>query len=447
LRNISDINDIQAESGVICTLLFHPDFILHSDFLKPSHFSDKKNSCIYWAIQELYKSGVDKIDSFNLSSIINSNSAVKKKMEEFDIRSLDELIDLAKNVERNTVDEYLIIARQVTSLAFKRTLYKKLNELQGDCFDDKYDLGKLNTKVYNEIDKIAEDFMLDDTVELFGQKYDSIIKEIKDRQTSNGNYGLPSKFPTFNKYFQYERNELVVYRAKRKMGKSCLLMNECIHKLQNNCAVAYLDSEMSDRNFTERALANLSGVPVYKIKNGSYTPSEEQLINEAGKFLKQSKLCHMYDPNWTFDKIYTCCKTLQYKMGLDFLIFDYMKSGEVDSDRQYNSLGNFTNFLKNNISGGLNIPVATACQSNRKGDVADSFKIEQFCSTEIVLRQKTQDEIETDGEDCGNYAATILLNRNGSQMDEDDYIDLLFDGKTTTISEAKKQHEKKELPI
>ncbi|MFR7443134.1 MAG: hypothetical protein ACLUUO_06085 [Sellimonas intestinalis] len=40
---------------MIATLVHHPEFILHTDYLKPSYFYNVENGCIYWAISELYK--------------------------------------------------------------------------------------------------------------------------------------------------------------------------------------------------------------------------------------------------------------------------------------------------------------------------------------------------------------------------------------------------------
>ena len=42
--DISELSDIQSESGVIGTLIFHPDYILHSDtFLRAGHFFNVEN--------------------------------------------------------------------------------------------------------------------------------------------------------------------------------------------------------------------------------------------------------------------------------------------------------------------------------------------------------------------------------------------------------------------
>ena len=56
--DITELSDIQSESGVIGTLIYHPEFILHTDYLLPSYFYGVENGCIYWAIQDLYKNGV-----------------------------------------------------------------------------------------------------------------------------------------------------------------------------------------------------------------------------------------------------------------------------------------------------------------------------------------------------------------------------------------------------
>jgi replicative DNA helicase len=221
------------------------------------------------------------------------------------------------------------------------------------------------------------------------------------------------------------------------------MMNECIHKLQNNIPTLYIDTEMSDRNFTERLIANLSGIPIYKIKSGNYGSSDEIIINEAKDFIKSSKLVHIYDPFWTNDKVYTTCKILQYKMDLQFVIYDYLKSNATDSSGQYNDLGNKTNFLKNDIAGGLQISVLAGAQLNRGNEIADSYKIEQYASTILNLRPKSGEEIMQDGKECGNYALSVKLNRNGEQQDIDsgEYIDLLFKGNVAIMEQAQKQHE------
>ena len=54
-------------------------------------------------------------------------------------------------------------------------------------------------------------------------------------------------------------------------------------------------------------------------------------------------------------------------------------------------------------------------------EISDSDKIARYISTNIMWRKKTTEEIQRDGLECGNYAMNININRNGMQMEEDDY--------------------------
>lgn len=54
-----ELFDTQAETSLISTLFFHPDFALYSEYLKAKNFYNKENGCIYWAINELLNKGIN----------------------------------------------------------------------------------------------------------------------------------------------------------------------------------------------------------------------------------------------------------------------------------------------------------------------------------------------------------------------------------------------------
>lgn len=80
-----------------------------------------------------------------------------------------------------------------------------------------------------------------------------------------------------------------------------------------------------------------------------------------------------------------------------------------------------------------------AAQATSTGKVADSAKIGRNASTIAMIQDKTPEEIEADGPECGNKKMKIILNRNGMQHANGEYIDLLFDGNHILYEEAK-QH-------
>lgn len=437
--DIAELSDIQSESGIIGTLIYHPEFILHTDYLLPSYFYGTENGCIYWSIQELYRDGITNIDAYNISNKLQSNKGVSKTIEKYNLPSVQEFMELYKETARHTLEEYKLLANNIVSLAFKRDLVKTLNQLSANCYDKECSLDKLSNDVYRELDKLTQKYVTSSEIKTLGENIDEIWEEIVGRRTEDGIYGIPSKFKSFAEYFTYEPGELVVVQAKYKQGKSVFLMNEAIHKLKNGVPTLVVDSEMPTRLYTERLLSNLSGIDMKRIKNGNYTEQEEENIKFWINWLKEQPFIHIYDPQLNDEKLYSVCKMLKHKMDLGFVVYDYLKSNETSTGDNYNVLGAKCDFLKNNIAGELDLAVLAACQLNRNGEVADSIKINRYLSVGIRWEHKSQEMIHRDGLACGNAYAKIYPNRLGKQMQEDDqteYIDFVFDGDKMTIMEA-----------
>ena len=446
MQDIAELSDMQSESGIIGTLIYHPEFIEHTDFLQPRYFYNVENSLIYWGIRELTREGILNIDAYNLSNKLKSNAAVQKKLDQYNLPNIQEWMQSYKVVARQTLEEYKILAEDVTALAFKRELVNTLDHLKSACFQRDLDLNCLSNKVYGSLDDLTEKFFTSEEIHTLGEELDDIWAEIEKRRSADGIYGVPSKYNSFLPYFTYEPGELVLIQAKYKQGKSALLMNEAVHKLQNGVPTLVVDTEMSTRQYTERLLAHVAGVSNKKIKNGTYNEEEWQRVKEARVWLKRQQFVHIYDPNMTMDKLYSICKMLKRKIGLGFVVYDYLKFNDGTSSEIYNVLGAKCDFLKNKIAGELDLPVLSAAQLNRAGEIADSYKINMYLSVAIKWGYKTQEMQISDGVECGNMYAKIYINRLGEQMQEDDqdaYIDFFFNGDTMTVEEAE-QHQRTE---
>lgn len=95
--------------------------------------------------------------------------------------------------------------------------------------------------------------------------------------------------------------------------------------------------------------------------------------------------------------------------------------------------------IKNQVCGDLGICGIGAAQATVSGRLADSAKIARNASTIAMITDKTPEEIEEDGVECGNKKLRVVVNRNGAQMSQDEYIDLRFDGNHILYEQAK-QH-------
>lgn len=435
------ISDTQAEAGIIATLIYNPLFYLHNEQLKHSHFYNEESACLYWGISKLLKQGVENIDAFNLSTVLNSAESVKNTFNKYNI-NLNEYIDLSKNIVRNSLEEYRLLVNRVLALAFKRELSKKLKKIENICLDvDQENIFELSDNIYNILDKLNEEYILNsnDEIKLLGEELDDIWDDIRN-DSKNPKAILVPKLPSLKNYFTYTKGEVIMLVARYKQGKSAILMNEALYQAQQGHTVVYLDSEMKKKEFVIRALANVSQIDVKKIKDGSYTASEEQILNESLKLLKTYKLIHKYKPSWTEHDLYSTVKILQHKHGVGFFVFDYIKAHAGDANQLYNRLGAISDYIKNDIAGGLDIPVLTAAQLNRNGEISDSDKLARHVSTVVYWRQKTKKEMDGGNwRKVGNGILNVRTNRLGEQMTEDEGIHCVFDGNKMSIYEAPEQ--------
>ena len=131
---------------------------------------------------------------------------------------------------------------------------------------------------------------------------------------------------------------------------------------------------------------------------------------------------------------------MYHTTGVDVVVIDYFKNtSDGDAFAVYTSMGSLTDMVKNRICGEHNVAGIGAAQATSSGRLADSAKIARNASTILMLSDKTPDEIETDGAECGNKKLIVKFNRNGAQMSDGEYIDMRFDGDRILYEEAK-QH-------
>jgi replicative DNA helicase len=210
---LSDVllpHDTQAEVGIIATLIVSPEYCIQLSWFKADYFYHMENKCLYWAITELAKQDINNIDDFNIIKKINENKGVKGVFEELKIPSIQELLDNYKIVARQSFEEYKMLVNRVTNLAYKRRAYKVANEFSKICLkDDNTNLNDLNLKFHEEMNKLAEKFIINHDITLIGDVIDDVWAEI-EQQRQGGLIGIPSKYDFLNEYFTYQNSELVV---------------------------------------------------------------------------------------------------------------------------------------------------------------------------------------------------------------------------------------------
>lgn len=432
------INALDSESGIIASLIHNPKLSFYSEQLLPLHFTTKDNRCVYVALCKLAANGIDRADPYNIIEILNSDEATRKYADELSIDKLQELVDMSDVLARNSPEEYKILVSNVLDAAFRRDMYQRLTDCQKLCLDRK-EIG-IERKIYNMVDEVMTSYSYVDEVPEFCEVVDELWEDIEAHQ-NGAMVGLPFKFPTLNEFVTLEPSELVVVAAKAKGAKSMFMLNEAVDVLKMGKSVLYIDSELSSRLFLIRLVSHLTQIEFSRVKSGRYNEIEEQQIKEAIRWIKQQKFVHIYMPVFSVDSIYTAVKSTMHRFdGLDLMIVDYIKSQNTEGAWEaYAELGKVTDFIKNTCAGTLGIAALAAAQLTDANKLADSAKIVRNASTILMLLDKTPEEIEIDGAECGEKKILCTQNRNGMQHAPGEYIDISFHGNTCTLTEAK-QH-------
>lgn len=431
--DIEQVKDISAEAGIIATIIKNPDFTYYSDYLIPNHFKDRSNAYLYWAIRELAKRNVVKIDAFNITNMLNNNKSASKMTEVLTIPALNELIDTSDVIARESIEDYKILVDSVYNKSLRRELFYTLRRCERLCFTDQEDVEQDIGRI---IDNVSLKYSSVKEIPQYKDVVDDYWSEIQKRQ-QKGMFGIPFKFKALNKYATIEPKELFLFAAKAKEGKSIMLLNEAVDLLKRDQRVLYIDSELNSITFTLRLLSHLTGIDFKKLKKGTYSKEEAKKIDEQRTWLKTRKFTHINIPIFDSKSIYTTIRKVNNTQGIDVLIIDYFKSkSDGDAFATYQEMGALVDMIKNKVCTDMDIAGLGAVQTNQYGKIADSEKIGRNASAVAVIKEKTPEEIVADGKHCGNKKLRISLNRNGEQMAEDEYIDLNFNGNVILYEEA-----------
>lgn len=438
--NAGDINSLESESGIIATLIHHPEFCFFSDRLLPNHFTNKQNRYVYTAICQLAKNDIKTVDAYNILEALNSSDLTRKYADDLSVGELQELVEMSGVLARNTIEEYNLLVSNVLDSAFRRDAFTTLRECQTLCYDrSSQDIGQ---KISNKIDDVLVSYSTVDDIPEFKDVVDDLWREVEEHQ-DGAEAGIPFKFKTLNEYVRIEQGELVVVAAPAKGAKSMFMLNEAVDILRQGKSVFYLDSELSSRLFLCRLVSHLTGIEFSRVRSGRYTDYEKQLIDEQLAWIKKQRFVHMYMPIFDRQSIYTAVKKAMHKLsGLDVLIVDYLKPSGTSAEAYtvYAELGGLADLIKNDICGKLGIAGLAAAQLNNYGRLADSAKIARNASTILIMTDKTEEELEMDGENSGEKKLIVAQNRNGMQHVSGEWINLDFNGNTCLLNEASKQH-------
>lgn len=440
---MAKLSDEGIERAILACLMIEPTKMVDcSTKLTIEDLVNQNNKYLYEIMLAVYKkhgAGKYSFDLASLISIAESNGAKDKFLEKSGGEEYIEYLTIVKNsmVDVNKFDSYL---ERILELSIKRKILKNVDEFKNEVLNSNLSPDELATKERNSLDVILlESDSNEFKVENLATNAESLVKEAMLQKKEL--IGIPTGFPNLDKKIEgLRKGTLTIIAAPKKTGKSAFLMNIGINVgIKRRIPTLMISTEMSDAEIMWRTISNLSSVPQNNIIKGLVSDKDKQKIDNAILEFKQGQFYHITLRGFTLEKIMGVVrKFISNHVGYlpngearDCLVlFDYIKMPQAELKsakdlKEHKVLGMLSDGLKI-LAGEQMIPLVTACQTNRAGDVANSYELTWFCDTYMELTKKTQKEMDNNAMASmytGNQRLKITANRGA----EEDHKGLDFD--------------------
>lgn len=428
-----------SERAILACLMKEPVKMIDcSTKLTPEDFAGPNNRYLYRIMSHIFaKSGGKKCD-FDITSLIERAKELGKEEQFLEASGGRDQLEFLKTIKDSdgfvSLENFDGYVDTIYSLSVKRKLLDNAEAFKEKIF---------STEVTPEELMVQEQKELDNILISKGADTEKIsnVAGLADDYLYNGLWvkkrdivGIKTGFSQLDRTIEgLKRKNLVIVCAPKKTGKSAFLMNIGLNVgVRQNIPTLMVSTEMPDEEILTRCLSNLSGIREQDVIKGSFNNQDEQAkVIKAQAALEAGSFYHLFMPGFTLEKVIAVCrKFVNNTVGFNddgtvkdcLFMFDYIKMPQVGlsakrEEKEYKVLGQMADALKI-LSGQLDIPILTACQTNRGGDVANSFELTWFCNTFMILQNKTDREMqkeEGEGGYMGNQKLRITDNRGGEE--------------------------------
>lgn len=245
--------------------------------------------------------------------------------------------------------------------------------------------------------------------------------------------------------------------ARPKSGKTVFIDNVCLHLSGELGIPTYnADTEMTQEEHLARILAHLTGIEIRHIESGKVSKQEAKLLRQKMEWLQTIPYYYESVIDKTFEEQIASMRRWVVKyVGYDhegrmkdaLIAYDYLQltdPGGFHGDfKEYQLLG-FQMVALHRLAKRCDVPILSMLQLNRDGIdkettavAAGSDRIIWKCANFSILKRKDPEEIAADGGPAnGTLKLLNLISRHGEGMQNGNYINIKFTGKTAQMSEG-----------
>lgn len=385
-RTLPHSND--AETMVLGSMMLNEDHALNGlERLDEIDFYNAANRTIFSAMKDLSRNNSN-ID------IITVGDYLSTKRKEHLAGGKGYLEDLVnKAFIKGDYDSWLNIVEQKSQL---RRLIKASQNIMEEAFSST-DASAVLNHAEREIFDISTNKKKLDFEELPKVMVD-VMNHFRDNPFVPGQLsGVDTGFYDLNKNLAgFQKTDLIILAARPAMGKTALALNFARNAaIKSKSTVAIFSLEMSKEQLALRMMSMGSRVDARKIKTGDLDTAEFELLGEAIKEYKKTKIFVSECPGATVREIRSQCRKIKIKHGLDLVVIDYLQLMTGDGESHQIMISNISRSLKA-LAMELGCPVIALSQLSRRpeerkdhrpilSDLRDSGSIEQDADVVMLL--------------------------------------------------------------
>lgn len=430
--------DLEAEMGVIGSILLMPEVCDEIASLKADDFYDDANRKIYHQLREMHDTG-EKIDVTLLVARLRTAGDYEK------IGGAPYLARLSGAVPNAAHAVFY------SSIVMEKAVYRKLIESSTDILRDAYDQNSTAKELCAQAEQKVFAIMdgrggqsVHSISDVLHQAMDRMEARLRDEYVDGGAETGLSRFDEMTGGLH--NGELIILAARPSMGKTALAMNIAEHvSIEQRAPVLFVSLEMSGIELADRMLCSLARVNGHRLRNGTISGDDRmRLVNKANE-ISQAPLFVDDSPSRTVSEIAAAARRIKRREdALGMIVIDYLQLIEPDNSRdpRQEQVAKIARRLKG-VARELEVPLLCLSQLNRQAEdskdhkpklshLRESGAIEQDADVVMFVHRE---EYYHRGEDRAQYAgqAEIIIakQRNGPVGD----VELTWEADFTRFSD------------
>jgi replicative DNA helicase len=376
-------HNIEAEQALLGAMLVNNNALFRvSDFLKAEHFFEAVHRRIYEVAEQLIR-----------ANKIVTPVTLKTFLGDADLGGVTVSQYLARlAAEATTVINAHDYGRTVYDLALRRALIGIGEDVVNQAYDSPVEASPNDQieETERRLFALAEQGRDDKGFQDFNKALFTAIDMAANAYRRDGGLsGISTGLKDLDQRLGgLQASDLVIVAGRPGMGKTALATNIAFNiakahsietdeqgntKTANGGMVGFFSLEMSAEQLATRVIAEQSGIPSYKIRQGRITEDEFYKLTDVAREIERVPLFIDQTGGLSINQVAARARRLKRTKGLDVLVIDYLQllsGSSKKGENRVQELTEITTSLKA-LAKELHVPVVALSQLSRQVESRD----------------------------------------------------------------------------